>query len=82
MELDCNNKLPSKNIQSTCLAYSDANIQEILDVGYFSEQFDFEAAAAAPESAPVSENTGSSGVPSVSIALGFASVMMLAILHL
>lgn len=79
--------MPSKNIQSTCLAYSDAGIQQILDVGYFTEQFDFDAAAA-QESTPApaagsGETTGSSSdAMAMSMVWGFASVVVLAVFSL
>ncbi|GAX21364.1 hypothetical protein FisN_6Lh070 [Fistulifera solaris] len=81
MQLNCNNRLPSKNIQSDCLAYSDAAIQEILDMGYFTEPFDFEAAA--PEAAPAGGNEGgSSGTVSLSTVCVVVSALMMAMMLL
>jgi hypothetical protein len=82
MQLNCNNKLPSKNIQSDCLAYSDGAIQEILDMGYFTEPFDFEAAA--PEATPVGggDEGGSSGTVSFSTVFGVVSALMMILVRL
>ncbi len=81
LQLNCNNRLPEKNIQSDCLAYSDAAIQEILDMGYFTEPFDFEAAA--PEAAPTGgDEGGSSGTVFLSTVCGVMTALVMTLIRL